>query len=167
MLELGDAGRQTLTVLKQAGDEQGNALEQMLVIDVDLHLVGTDNADILSSGSWHDTLKGNGGSDVLNSGKGNDTLDGGTGNDKVTGGLGNNTYLFNFNDITITQESDGFVYIRINNTTDVIKFAQASSTSTLAIDVIYFADNSIINSTAILASLKTLTNDDDILTAKR
>jgi hypothetical protein len=47
-------------------------------------------------------------------------------------------------DVTITQEADGFVYIRINNTTDVVKFTQASTTSTLAIDYIYFADNSRI-----------------------
>jgi Ca2+-binding RTX toxin-like protein len=65
------------------------------------------------------------------------------GNDKVTGGAGSDIYIFNLgdgqleitdangldklqfgegitkDDITITQEADGFVYIRINNTTDV------------------------------------------------
>ncbi|VVM25278.1 hypothetical protein BSPWISOXPB_5541 [uncultured Gammaproteobacteria bacterium] len=70
-------------------------------------------------------------------------------------------------DITITQEADGFVYIRINNTTDVVKFTQASTTSTLAIDYIYFADNSRIRANAILVSLKTLTEGDDTLTANR
>ncbi|SSC07536.1 Alkaline phosphatase [bacterium endosymbiont of Bathymodiolus sp. 5 South] len=72
-------------------------------------------------------------------------------------------------DITITQEADGFVYIRINNTTDVVKFTQASTTSTLAIDYIYFADNSHsrIHANAILVSLKTLTEGDDTLTANR
>ncbi len=49
----------------------------------------------------------------------------------------------------------------------MIKFAQATSTSTLAIDYIYFADNSYINSTQILASTKTLTEGDDTLTANQ
>ncbi|VVM19295.1 hypothetical protein BSPWISOXPB_6381 [uncultured Gammaproteobacteria bacterium] len=69
--------------------------------------------------------------------------------------------------IYYTQEADGFVYIRINNTTDVVKFTQASTTSTLAIDYIYFADNSRIRANAILVSLKTLTEGDDTLTANR
>jgi hypothetical protein len=46
--------------------------------------------------------------------------------------------------VSLPCEADGFVYIRINNTTDVVKFTQASTTSTLAIDIIYFADNSYI-----------------------
>ncbi|VVM25280.1 hypothetical protein BSPWISOXPB_5543 [uncultured Gammaproteobacteria bacterium] len=42
LLKLGDVGKQTLAALEQAGDEDGNALAQMLARDVYLHLIGTD-----------------------------------------------------------------------------------------------------------------------------
>ncbi|VVH64456.1 Alkaline phosphatase (EC, partial [uncultured Gammaproteobacteria bacterium] len=182
LLRRGDVGKQTLAALEQAGDEDGNALAQMLARDVYLHLIGTYDNDILTGGSGFDVLEGGNGDDVLNAGQGND---------KVTGGAGNDTYIFNLgdgqleitdangydglkfgegitkDDITITQEVDGFFYIRINNTTDVVKFTQASTTSTLAIDIICFADNSYIYADTILASLKTLTEGDDTLTANK
>ncbi|WP_281064407.1 hypothetical protein [Isorropodon fossajaponicum symbiont] len=38
-------------VLEQAGDETGNQLLQALARDADLHLIGTNGNDILTSGS--------------------------------------------------------------------------------------------------------------------
>ncbi|WP_139699329.1 calcium-binding protein, partial [bacterium endosymbiont of Bathymodiolus sp. 5 South] len=160
-------------------------------IDARNNIDGGADDDTLTGGSYADSLIGGQGNDTLNGGNGDDTLNAGQGNDKVTGGAGNDIYIFNLgdgqleimdangydglkfgegitkDDITITQEADGFVYIRINNTTDVVKFTQASTTSTLAIDYIYFADNSRIRANAILVSLKTLTEGDDTLTANR
>ncbi|VVM19297.1 hypothetical protein BSPWISOXPB_6383 [uncultured Gammaproteobacteria bacterium] len=68
-LKLGDVGKQTLAALEQAGDEDGNALAQMLARDVYLHLIGTDGNDILTSGSGFDVLEGGNGDDTLNAGK--------------------------------------------------------------------------------------------------
>jgi hypothetical protein len=71
LLKLSDVGKQTLAALEQAGDEDGNALAQMLARDVYLHLIGTDGNDILTSGSGFDVLEGGNGDDTLNAGQGN------------------------------------------------------------------------------------------------
>jgi Ca2+-binding RTX toxin-like protein len=63
LLKRGDVGKQTLAALEQAGDEDGNALAQMLARDVYLHLIGTDGNDILTSGSGFDVLEGGNGDD--------------------------------------------------------------------------------------------------------
>jgi hypothetical protein len=105
LLRRGDVGKQTLAALEQAGDEDGNALAQMLARDVYLHLIGTYDNDILTGGSGFDVLEGGNGDDVLNAGQGND---------KVIGGAGNDTYIFNLGDgqleITDANGYDGLKF---------------------------------------------------------
>jgi hypothetical protein len=73
----------------------------------------------------------------------------------------------NKTDIKITQEADGFVYLRFDSSADVIKFKQSTSTGGLAIDRIDFTEGGTISSTQILASIKTLTDNNDTLTGNK
>jgi Ca2+-binding RTX toxin-like protein/LysM repeat protein len=182
LLELGEAGKQTLLALEQSGNENGNELLQMLARDIDQHLVGTNGNDVLTSGSGFDILEGGNGHDTINAGKGYDQVTGGNGNDNYIFNKGDGTLEImdangydklilgkdiNKADIKITQEADGFVYLRFDSSADVIKFKQSTSTGGLAIDRIDFTEGGTISSTQILASIKTLTDNNDTLTGNR
>jgi LysM repeat protein len=182
LLELGEAGKQTLLALEQSGNENGNELLQVLARDIDQHLVGTNGNDVLTGGSGFDILEGGNGNDTINAGKGYDQVTGGSGNDNYIFNKGDGTLEImdangydklilgkdiNKTDIKITQEADGFVYLRFDSSADVIKFKQSTSTGGLAIDRIDFTEGGTISSTQILASIKTLTDNNDTLTGNR
>jgi Ca2+-binding RTX toxin-like protein len=147
--------------------------------------------DTITGGYYNDNLNGGLGHDKLNGNSGHDTINAGKGYDQVTGGSGNDNYIFNKGDgtleimdangydklilgkdinktdIKITQEADGFVYLRFDSSADVIKFKQSTSTGGLAIDRIDFTEGGTISSTQILTSIKTLTDNNDTLTGNR
>ncbi|VVM24022.1 Alkaline phosphatase (EC [uncultured Gammaproteobacteria bacterium] len=154
LLKRGDVGKQTLAALEQAGDEDGNALAQMLARDIYLHLIGTYDNDILTGGSGFDVLEG---------GDGDDTLNAGQGNDKVTGGAGNDIYIFNLGDgqleITdangydklqfgegITKEDVSLyqdklhIYLEVLKTGDKVRFDRSDDSREIAIDRVDFSD---------------------------
>ncbi len=56
-------------------------------------VLGTDAADVISTGSGHDRIFAGGGNDTVNAGDGNDWVDAGAGDDEVHGGNGNDTLL--------------------------------------------------------------------------
>ncbi|MEM9061115.1 MAG: Hint domain-containing protein [Pseudomonadota bacterium] len=55
-------------------------------------LSGEGGDDVIYAGAGDDVLDGGGGDDVLDGGAGNDTFAGGTGNDTLTGGAGNDVF---------------------------------------------------------------------------
>ena len=59
---------------------------------------GTDDSNVIRTGSTDDTIFAGGGNDLVQSGEGNDQLIGGMGNDVLNGGAGQDTYLFNAGD---------------------------------------------------------------------
>ncbi len=61
---------------------------------------GTDDNNVIRTGSGDDTIFAGAGNDRIEAGAGNDVLIGGTGNDVLNGGAGHDTYLFNPGDGT-------------------------------------------------------------------
>ncbi len=61
---------------------------------------GTDDNNVIRTGSTDDTIFAGSGNDAVMAGAGNDVLIGGTGNDVLDGGAGQDTYLFNPGDGT-------------------------------------------------------------------
>ena len=59
---------------------------------------GTDDSNVIRTGSTDDTIFAGAGNDVVNAGAGNDALIGGIGNDVLTGGAGQDSYVFNAGD---------------------------------------------------------------------
>ena len=59
---------------------------------------GTDDSNVIRTGSTDDTIFADGGNDLVQSGGGNDQLIGGMGNDVLNGGAGQDTYVFNAGD---------------------------------------------------------------------
>ena len=59
---------------------------------------GTDDNNVIRTGSSDDTIFAGAGNDVVNAGAGNDVLLGGRGNDVLAGGLGQDRYVFNAGD---------------------------------------------------------------------
>ncbi|BBB24166.1 hypothetical protein CVFO_1023 [Isorropodon fossajaponicum endosymbiont JTNG4] len=141
-------------VLEQAGDETGNQLLQALARDADLHLIGTNGNDILTSGS---------GFDILDGGSGHDTLDGDAGNDILNAGTDNDTYIFNLDDGQLEvmdangydvlkfgqginmqdiglYQDDTYIYLEILDTGDKVRFETNDNASQIAIDRIDFVD---------------------------
>ncbi|MGF1539549.1 MAG: calcium-binding protein [Pleurocapsa sp.] len=58
-----------------------------------LHIIGTDEADVLFGSRQGDFIDGRGGRDLIFGGPGDDFLQGGAGNDTILGGEGNDTIL--------------------------------------------------------------------------
>lgn len=80
------ANIENLTLTGAAANGTGNAANNTLI--------GTLNANNLSSLEGDDLLTGNGGADTLLGGVGNDTLNGGAGNDVLTGGADSDIFQF-------------------------------------------------------------------------
>jgi len=69
---------------------------------------GTDNNNVIRTGSTDDTIYAGAGNDRIETGAGNDVLVGGTGNDVLHGGAGQDTYRFNPGDGTdIVSDAPG------------------------------------------------------------
>ncbi|MDX9873240.1 MAG: tandem-95 repeat protein, partial [Clostridia bacterium] len=76
----------------EVADGQGGLATATVTIAVannDVHLVGTNQDDVLTGGAGDDVLEGLNGDDVLDGGAGDDSLYGGNGDDVLLGGLGN------------------------------------------------------------------------------
>ncbi|WP_197410485.1 calcium-binding protein [Sphingopyxis sp. H081] len=130
-------------------------------------VTGSRLADIISTGAGNDTIS---------AGEGDDQLIGGSGHDFLAGGTGSDTYLFNLGDgqdvilestgtatdaiqfgpgiaaadVTISRISDDLL-LRITGTSDQILIRNGANTS-YAIEEIRFADGTIWNHAAVLAS---------------
>ena len=61
---------------------------------------GTDDNNVIRTGSTDDTIFAGAGNDVVTAGAGNDVLVGGAGTDTLQGGAGQDTYVFNLGDGT-------------------------------------------------------------------
>ena len=59
---------------------------------------GTDDSNVIRTGSGDDTIFAGAGNDTVDAGAGNDVLIGGTGNDVLNGSTGQDTYIFNAGD---------------------------------------------------------------------
>ena len=130
-------------------------------------VTGSRLADIISTGAGNDTIS---------AGEGDDQLIGGSGHDFLAGGTGSDTYLFNLGDgqdvilestgtatdaiqfgpgiaaadVTISRISDDLL-LRITGTSDQILIRNGANAS-YAIEEIRFADGTIWNHAAVLAS---------------
>ncbi len=69
---------------------------------------GTDDSNVIRTGSGDDVIDAQAGNDTVVAGAGHDLLIGGTGNDVLTGGPGQDTYLFNPGDgMDIVSDTSG------------------------------------------------------------
>lgn len=68
--------------------------------EMDNHIAGNDENDVIYGEGGNDALAGNGGDDILNGGAGNDTLSGGAGNDTYLFGKGSGQDTIDSDDTT-------------------------------------------------------------------
>jgi trimeric autotransporter adhesin len=153
---------------------------------------GTDEANLIRTGSSDDTIFAGAGDDVVYAGAGNDLLTGGTGADTLQGGAGQDRYLFNTGDgtdtivdsagegnrlvfgtgisagsVTLQLVEGDAIAIRTGQLGDRIQIISSlEGADQPAVDVVEFADGSTVSIEQLLAQgiVSIGTMDGDVLT---
>ena len=131
---------------------------------------GTDNNNVIRTGSSDDTIFAGAGNDRIETGAGNDVLVGGTGNDVLHGGAGQDTYRFNpgdgtdivsdapgegnrlvfgpgvsTNSITLGLGTGNSLFVHTGVAGDAIRILDSQEAGAPSIDSIEFADGTTLS----------------------
>ncbi|MFD2261619.1 FecR domain-containing protein [Lacibacterium aquatile] len=104
--------------ISASGYEGSSALKlNAASLFVDMNIVGTENNDVIASGSGDDYILGGNGADKLIGGLGHDSLNGGSGNDTLYAGSGHNQLSGGdgADRFVVGNTSNDFVYLGVSS----------------------------------------------------